>query len=150
MLFNLQYVIRRVLSVAKATLQSQMSVRPSVCHRNPLASQNRSYQPSSLSTIVPINHQSYQPLSLSTICDPRIANVHLSVCLSVTKTPQPLSIMPTSQISAYKQSRQSAIVPLSHHTPPLSLSIGQNAYQPSCPYCHLTYALVSQLLSHSG
>ena len=33
--------------------------------------------------------------------DSRIANVHPSVCLSIIKTPQPLRIMPISQISAY-------------------------------------------------
>ena len=54
-------------SVAKATLQSQMSVCLSVCHQNPSASQNCSYQPSSLSTIEPFDHQAYQPSSLSTI-----------------------------------------------------------------------------------
>ena len=39
----------------------------SVSHPNPSASQNCSYQPSSLSTIKPINHQAYQTSSLSTI-----------------------------------------------------------------------------------
>ena len=51
------------LSVVKATLESQMSVRPSVClsicHRNPSASQNFSYLPSGLLTIEPINHRAY-------------------------------------------------------------------------------------------
>ena len=35
-----------VFSVAKATPESQMSIRPSVSHQNPSASQNHSYQPS--------------------------------------------------------------------------------------------------------
>ena len=39
----------------------------SVCHRNPSASLNCSYRPSSLSTIKPINHQAYRPSSLSPI-----------------------------------------------------------------------------------
>ena len=39
----------------------------SVHHKNPLASQNCSYQPLSLSTIEPINHQAYRPSSLLTI-----------------------------------------------------------------------------------
>ena len=42
--------------------------------------------------------------------DSTIANVRLSVCPSVTETPQPQRIMP------------SAIMLLSHHAPPLSLS----------------------------
>ena len=54
------------------TLESQMSVRLSiclsVCHRNPSASQNCSYCPSSLSTIEPINLWSsfatFKPFSL--------------------------------------------------------------------------------------
>ena len=49
-------------SAAKVTLQSQVSVCPSVHHRNPSASQNCSYRPSSLLTI-----WAYRPLSLSTI-----------------------------------------------------------------------------------
>ena len=40
-----------IFSVGKATLQSQMSVCLSVCHRNLSASQNWAYWPSSLSTI---------------------------------------------------------------------------------------------------
>ena len=53
---NLPFTIfrGRVFSVAKATLELQMSVCPSVCpsvcHRNPPASKNCSYRPSSLST----------------------------------------------------------------------------------------------------
>ena len=60
--------VAHCFSVAKATLESQMSV----CDRNPSASQNcsyrhRAYQPLSLSTIEPIDHQAYRPSSLSTI-----------------------------------------------------------------------------------
>ena len=33
--------------------------------------------------------------------DSRIANVRLSVSLSITKTPQPLKIVPINQISAF-------------------------------------------------
>ena len=62
------------------------------------------------------------------------SNVCLSVCLSVrqsvTKTSQPLRIIPISQIPAYKPLCQSAIMPISHH-PPLSASQNQN-YRPSC------------------
>ena len=43
------------------------SVHQSVHHKNPSSSQNCSYQPSSLSTIEPIDHQAYWPSSLSTI-----------------------------------------------------------------------------------
>ena len=46
--------------------------------------------------------------------DSRIANVRLSVSPSVTKTPQPLRIVPISQISAYLCLL--AIVPISHNT----------------------------------
>ena len=63
-------------SVAKATLQSQMSVRPSVSHRNPSASQNCSCRPLSLSTIEPIDHWAYQPLSLLTIEPIKSINHH--------------------------------------------------------------------------
>ena len=52
---------------AKVTLELQMSIYQSVCHKNPSASQNCSYQPLSLSTIKPINHQAYWPSSLLTI-----------------------------------------------------------------------------------
>ena len=58
-------------SVAKATLQSQMSVRLSVrlsvSHKNPSASQNHAYQPNlSLLAIMPISHNATMPfLSLS-------------------------------------------------------------------------------------
>ena len=38
-----------------------------IYHQNPSASQNSSYQPSSLSTIEPIDHLAYRPSSLSTI-----------------------------------------------------------------------------------
>ena len=43
------------------------NVHLSVHHQTPSASQNCSYQPSSLLTIKPINHWAYQPLSLLTI-----------------------------------------------------------------------------------
>ena len=44
-----------------------MSVRLSVCHRNPSAAQNCSYWPLSLLTIEPIDYWAYRPLILSTI-----------------------------------------------------------------------------------
>ena len=55
-------------SVAKATLESQMSVSPSIslssiaqnAYIEPI--DHRAYQPSSLSTIEPIDHQAYQTL----------------------------------------------------------------------------------------
>ena len=68
-----------LFSVAKATLQSQMSVRLSVrLSQKPLSLSelllstiepidHQAYQPSSLLTIKPIDHQAYQPSSLSTI-----------------------------------------------------------------------------------
>ena len=43
------------------------NVRTSVSHKNPSASQNCSYRPSSLSAIKPINHWAYRPSSLSTL-----------------------------------------------------------------------------------
>ena len=54
-------------SVAKATLELQLSVCLSICNRNPSASRNCSYRPSSLSTIEPIDHRAYQPSTLPTI-----------------------------------------------------------------------------------
>ena len=68
-------IIHFLFSVAKATLQSQMSVRLSVCLSvteipQPLRIaliDHRAYQPSSLSTIEPFYHQAYRPSSLSTI-----------------------------------------------------------------------------------
>ena len=44
-----------------------LSIHMSVHHKNPSTSQNWSYQPSSLSTIKPIDHWAYWPMSLSTI-----------------------------------------------------------------------------------
>ena len=78
-----------------------------------------------------------------------IANVCLSVSLK-SKLPQPLRIMPISQISAYLSLL--AIMPISHHYPPTSASQNHN-YWPSClsvimQYGFLTYALLSRLLSH--
>ena len=62
-----------------------------------------------------------EPLStFSRKSDSRIANVCLSVRPSVIKTPQPLRIMPISQISAYLSLL--AIMKISH-----------NATQPTCP-----------------
>ena len=61
-----------------------MSVRPSVSHQNPLASQNCSYQPVSLPTSEPINHRAYQPLSLSTI-KPINHQAYWSLSLSTIK-----------------------------------------------------------------
>ena len=62
-------------SVAKTTLESQMSVCPSQKPLSPTElllstiepTDHLAYRPSSLSTIKPINHQAYQPSSLSTI-----------------------------------------------------------------------------------
>ena len=99
--------------------------------------------------------------------DSRIAIVHLSVCLSVSRSPKPLSLK-ESCLSAKSQpishhtnqpSYQSAIMPISHHatqppSPPSQplriITIGHHAYQPSCPHGLLTYALLLQLLSHFG
>ena len=50
-------------SVAKATLELQMSHRPSVC----LSQKPLSLSELLVSTIKPIGHRAYQPLSLSTI-----------------------------------------------------------------------------------
>ena len=54
-------------SVAKATLESQMSVCQSVRNKNPSASQNWSYWLLSLSTIKSIDYLAYWPLYLSAI-----------------------------------------------------------------------------------
>ena len=76
--------------------------------------------------------------------DSRIAIVHLSVCLSVSRSPKPLSLK-ESCLSAKSQpishhtnqpSYQSAIMPISHHAtqppyPPLSASQNYN-YWPKC------------------
>ena len=69
--------ILETFSVAKATLESQMSVRPSVrlsVSLLPIAKivpishhTHQAYHPSNLSTIKPINHQTYWPLNLLTI-----------------------------------------------------------------------------------
>ena len=91
-----------LFSVAKATLEWQMSIHLSVRLKSiPLnTSLNCSYWPTSLSTIKPIGHLAYWTLSLLTI------------------------------------------EPIDHRTyQPLSLSY---------PYCLLTYAWLSQLLSHFG
>lgn len=56
-------------SVAKAALESQMSVRPLVSHKNPSPSQNRFYWTLCSSTIKPINHWAYQ-LSILSIIEP--------------------------------------------------------------------------------
>ena len=73
-------------------------------------------------------------------CNSRMANVRLSVSLSVTKTPHPLRIVHISHNATQ-----------SPCPPPLGITtIGHHAYQPSCPYSLLTYALLSQLLSHFG
>ena len=59
-------IMWKQFSVAKATLESQMSVSQSVCPKNPLASQNCSYRPSSLLTIEPIwsSFASFKPFGL--------------------------------------------------------------------------------------
>ena len=64
--YSLTYYYFFSFSVTKATLELQMSVCLSVCNKNPSASQNCSYWPSSVSTIEPINHQDHWPSSLST------------------------------------------------------------------------------------
>ena len=112
-----------------------MSVRLSVCHRNRSASQNRSYQPLSLSTIKsinhqaiePINHQAYQPSSPSTI---KPIN-HQAY--------QPSSLSPIEPIAhwAYWPSSLSTIEPINHW-----------AYRPSClltikPINHWAYRPLS-------
>ena len=74
--------------------------------------------------------------------DSRIANVRLSVspsvCLSVChKFPS------ASQNRAYQPN-------LSLSQPISIITICHHAYQPSCPYGLLTYALLLQLISHFG
>ena len=66
-----EFIYFLCFSVAKTTLQLQMSIRVSVHHKNPqplrIAPINQwVYQPSSLLTIDPINHWAYQPSSLLT------------------------------------------------------------------------------------
>ena len=83
----------------------------------------------------------------------RITNVRLSVCQSVHhKNPsasQNCAFQPNLNLS--QPLCQSAIMPLSHHAPPLRIiTIGHHACQPSCPYGLLTYALLLRLLSHFG
>ena len=61
---NFSHFFQQLLfSVVKATLESQMSVRPSVTETpQPLRIapiDHQAYRPSSLSTIKPINHQAY-------------------------------------------------------------------------------------------
>ena len=58
----------RIFSVAKATLESQMSVHLYIhLSQKPLSISESSYQAYLLSSISPINHRAYQPSSLSTI-----------------------------------------------------------------------------------
>ena len=90
---NSSFISISEFSVAKATLESQMSVCPSVC---------LSVSPSEIKT-------------------PLIANVRLSVCPSVTKTPQPLRIAPIDH-KAYQPSSLLTIKPINHRAyQPLSL-----------------------------
>ena len=118
-------------SVAKATLESQMSVCPSVRNKNPSASQNhsyRAYQPSSLSTIEPINHRAYRPSSLLTI-------EHIDHRAIDYRAYQPLILLTIESIDhqVYWPSSLSTIEP-----------INRLAYQPlSLP----TLVLLSRLLS---
>ena len=64
LIFCYFYVL--LISVAKATLQSQICVRLSVSHQNPSASQNHAYQPNlSISAILPLSHHAPTPLSAS-------------------------------------------------------------------------------------
>ena len=83
-----------------------------------------------------------QPPFFSCKSDSRIANVRLSVspsvCLSVChKFPS------ASQNRAYQPN-------LSLSQPISIITICHHAYQPSCPYGLLTYALLLQLISHFG
>ena len=116
--FSFMYFQRKTyFSVAKATLESPMSVHPSVCmsvcHRNPSASQNCSYQPLSLSTIEPIDHWAYQPSSLSTI---KPIN-HQAYRPSSLSTIEPINHQ------AYQPSSLLTIEPINHQAyQPLSLS----------------------------
>ena len=121
------------------------------CPQLPLTEQHRWYNISkSVNTI--FCHES----------DSRIANVCLSVypsvCPSVIKTPQPLRIMPISQISAYLSLSPLTIKPISQKAyQPLSLStssllniksIDHRAYLPSSlltikPFDHRAYRPLS-------
>ena len=111
---------KKMFSVVKVTLEFQMSVHLSGCHKNPLASQNHNYQPLSASAIY---QQSYlsaplppQPLGIITICH----HAHQPSCKSAILTP------PQPQP---KPSCISAIIPIS--TTPSSSQ--KHNYQPSCP-----------------
>ena len=101
-------------SVAKMTLESQMSVRwfvcPSVCLSTIKLIDHQAYQPSSLSTIKPIDHQAYQPSSLSTI---------KPIDHQAYRPSSLLTIKPIDH-QAYRPSSLSTIKPIYHR-----------AYQPS-------------------
>ena len=68
----------------------------------------------------------------------------MSVCLSVRPSQKPLSL----KESCLQPSCYLATMPPSQ--PLRTITIGQNAYQPFCPYSLPTYALLSRLLSHFG
>ena len=82
------------------------------------------------------------------------------VCLSVRPLSKYLSLSESCLSAKSQPSFQPAIVPISHHatqppcrppSQPLSIiTIGHDAYQPSCPCGLLTYALFSRLLSLFG
>ena len=103
----------------------RLSVCLSVCHRNPSASQNRSYRPSSLSTIKPIDHQAYRSSSLSTI-EPIDHWAYRPLSLSTIKLIDhqaylPSSLRPSSLLTiepithqAYHPSSLSTIKPIDH------------------------------------
>ena len=86
-----------------------------------------------------MNSFTYNPIISLFSCksNSTITNVHLSVCLSGSKTPQPLIIKPICHYACqidllytYQPSCQSATMPL-----PLIaiMPISDYAYQPSCP-----------------
>ena len=85
-----------------------------------------------------------------------LMSVCQSVCLSICKTPQPLRIMPISQISVYKPSCHLAtmqppsqllrIIDISHHVYQSSCQFSLMPNQPSCQFSHHAHLSLSAIM----
>ena len=79
----LVFMLAEVFSVLKATLESQMSICTSVCHKKTLSITDHNYWPPCLSATMPISHHSYHSLCLFELLEAWYC-IHITILFILT------------------------------------------------------------------